>query len=289
LEAGSYPTSIEEIAAWQKANKTASEEARRRFIQFVVLSAISFSPRLGLRLAFKGGNALRFIHGNPRSTVDLDFTADGDLPDDSAKITALLNAGLKSLQARTRVKARCQSIKRKPPGADKTLPTYSIKVCFQLPGDRYYQNFEERKQFSEVVELEISFNDIVCETVLWRPHPSIEPLRSCSLEDIIAEKLRALLQQIPRERSRPQDVFDIASRVRELGHRLDLAKVSAFLKRKSDAREILPKKGAYNDEVRSRAAAGYETEVEAQTRAFIPFDEAWEEVLTLVRKLDIPD
>jgi predicted nucleotidyltransferase component of viral defense system len=254
-----------------------------------VLSAISSSPWLGLRIAFKGGNALHFIHGNPRSTVDLDFTVDGDLPDDSSEITALLNAALKAIQARTNVKARCQSIKRRPPGADKILPTYCVKICFQLPGDRYYQNFEERKQLSEVVEVEISFNDVVCEVVLWKPHPQIAPLRSCSLEDIIAEKLRALLQQIPRKRSRPQDVFDIASQIRASGPKLNLSKISAFLKQKADARHILPSKSAYNEDVRSRAASGYEAEIGVQTRSLIPFDEAWEEVLTLIGQLEIPD
>jgi len=84
-------------------------------------------------------------------------------------------------------------------------------------------------------------------------------------------------------------VFDIASRVRAFGPRLDLSKISAFLKRKSVARDILPHKSAYNEDVRSRAAAGYQTEIGAQTQNLIPFDEAWEEVLAFIRQLEIPD
>jgi predicted nucleotidyltransferase component of viral defense system len=287
LESRSYPTSVEEILPWRKANRATSEEARRRFVQVVILAAVASSTRL--HIAFKGGNALRFIHGNPRSTIDLDFTAFGDFPDNSVEIGDLVNAALKSTEGQFRVKARCQSIKRKPPSATKTLPTYSIKVCFQLPGDRYYQNFEDRQGFAEVVELEISFNDILCETIHWQIHPSAKPLLSCTLEDIIAEKLRALLQQIPRNRSRPQDVFDIASRVRAHPETLDLGKVSAFLLTKSEARAISPRKSAFNDEVRTRAVAGYDTEIGSQTSEFIPFDEAWEEVLRLVNRLAIPD
>jgi predicted nucleotidyltransferase component of viral defense system len=289
LETGSYPTSIDEIARWQQQNKTTREEARRRFVQFVVLTAISSSSGLAERVAFKGGNALRFIHGNPRSTIDLDFTAEGDFPDDSVQIAGLIDGALKSTQSQFRVKARCQSIHRNPRKLDKTLPTYNVKVCFQLPGDRYYQNFEDRKQFSEVIELEISLNDIVCETISWKPSTSGRPIRGCSLEDQIAEKLRALLQQIPRNRSRPQDVFDIASRVREHRGKLDLAKISEFLLRKSEGRIDSPRKSSFAAEVRCRAEAVYEPEIKVQTSAFIPFEDAWAEVLQLVSQLSIPE
>ena len=289
MEAGSYPTSIEEIAAWRTQNKTTLEEARRRFVQFVVLSAIASSPGLAPRLAFKGGNALRFVHGNPRSTIDLDFTGEGDFPDDPQEIAGLINVALKSTQGRLLVRARCQSIKRKPPRPEKTLPTYGIKVCFQLPGDRYYQNFDEKTSFSEIIELEISLNDIVCETISWKPSPSGKPLRSCSLEDQIAEKLRALLQQIPRNRSRPQDVFDIASRWREHRDAMNLEKVSEFLVRKSVGRIAPPRKSSFDDEVRSRAEAVYREEISRQTPEFIPFEEAWADVLQLVGRLSLPE
>jgi predicted nucleotidyltransferase component of viral defense system len=288
LETRSYPTAIEEIAGWQRQNEASVLEARRRFVQFVVLTAISSSPGLVQRIAFKGGNALWFIHGNPRSTIDLDFTAEGDFPDDSTQIVGLIDAALKSMQNQFRVKARCQSIHRNPPKRDRTLPTYNVKVCFQLPADRYYQNFAERKQFAEVIEVEISLNDVVCETILWKPSPSGNAIRSCSLEDQIAEKLRALLQQVPRNRSRPQDVFDIASQVRENRMKLDLGKISDFLLRKSEGRIDSPRKSSFDDEVRRRAEAVYAKEISAQTSAFIPFEEAWREVLQLVRELSIP-
>ena len=80
------------------------------------------------------------------------------------------------------------------------------KVCYQLPGDRYYQNFDEGRKSAQVIEPEISLNDIICETVSWKPDESSEPLLRCSLEDNLAEMLRALLQQPIHNRSRPQDV-----------------------------------------------------------------------------------
>ena len=288
MEAGSYPTSRDELTDWARQNKTTMDEARRRFVQFVVLVSMSSSSAFVSRVAFKGGNALRFIHGNLRSTLDLDFSAEGDFPDSPEEIKRLMDAALKTSERRYQVKARCQSIHRKPPGHDKTMPTYSLKVCYQLPGDKHYQNFEERKSFSEVVEVEISLNDLLCETDERELQAATKPLRVCTLEDIIAEKLRALLQQVPRKRSRPQDVFDIASMVRRHGATLDLGKVSEFLVRKSEVREIVATKSAFNGEVRERALVSYEAEIRPFTTEFIPFDEAWHDVLALVSRLDLP-
>jgi predicted nucleotidyltransferase component of viral defense system len=258
-------------------------------VQFVVLASMSSSNALVSRVAFKGGNALRFVHGNPRSTLDLDFSADGNFPDDVEAIKQLMDTALKTAEQHYRLKAKCQSCHRKPPGLDKTRPTYNLKVCYQFPGDRYYQNFEARTNFSEVVEIEISLNDVICETVEQELHPSAKPVRVCTLNDIIVEKLRALLQQVPRRRSRPQDVFDIASMIRRHGDTVDLSKISAFLLQKSEAREIIATKSSFNEPVREKAAVSYDQEVSPFTTAFIPFDEAWDEVLRLVSRLSIPD
>ena len=287
MEAGSYPTALEEVSAWRKTNKATLNEARRRFVQFVVLVSISMTRSLASRIVFKGGNALQFVYGNVRSTADLDFTAEADFPDDKQEIIRLFDAAFKTGLGRYRVKLRCQTIERNPPGLDKTMPTYRIKACFQMPGDRYYQNFDESKAFSEVIELEISINDLLCETMEKTFSTASSPVRVCTLEDIIAEKLRALLQQIPRKRSRPQDVFDIASMVRLRGD-LDLEKVSAFVTRKSEVRAISPKKSSYDETVRNLARSGYDDLIKPGMARYIPFDEAWQEVLSLVRRLTIP-
>jgi predicted nucleotidyltransferase component of viral defense system len=289
LEAGSYPTSITELSVWQKKNNATNEEARRRLVQFVVLASIGSSRDSVSRLALKGGNALRFVYGNMRSTLDLDFTAESGFPDNDEEIKTLLNSALKPAVRQFEIKARCQSVHRNPRRPDQTRPTYIIKICFQFPTDRYYKNFDERPLFPEVVELEISLNDVLCETIETSLSPTTQPVRVCSLEDILAEKLRALLQQLIRNRSRPQDVYDIASRWRASRTSIDLGKVSEFLLRKSVARDITPRKSSYNDSVRERASVNYDEEIKAQATVFIPFEEAWAEVIDVVRQLSIPD
>lgn len=289
MELGSFPTSLAELDPWRKANGATVEESRRRLVQFVVLTSVASSAQLFGKLVLKGGNALRFIHGNFRGTLDLDFTAEIDFPDDADAIRDLLDSALKRAARRFQVKARCQSVRRNPKKPEATLPTYGIKVGFQLPGDRHYQNFDERPSFAEVVELEISLNDVLCETIEWKLDESAKPIRVCSLEDILAEKLRALLQQVIRGRNRPQDVYDIASRMRERGADVDLAKITRFLIAKANARGIDPRKSSFDERARGLALENYDVEINAQATTFIPFDEAWAEVLSLVDRLGIPD
>ena len=259
----------------------------------MILASISSSTAFASRVAFKGGNALRFIHGNVRSTLDLDFSAEGDFPDSEADIKRLMDSALNKEERRYQVKARCQSIRRNPAGRDKTMPTYRLKVCYQFPGDRHFQNFDERlsagKTLSEVVEVEISLNDVLCETGDEQLEPGSRPLRVCTLDDILAEKLRALLQQIPRNRSRPQDVYDIASMVRKHSAVIDLGKVSSFLLQKAKARQIVATKSAFDAKVREKASATYDAQIRNFTTAFIPFEDAWAELLTFVSRLSIPD
>ncbi len=158
---------------------------------------------------------------------------------------------------------------------------------YLLPGDRLYNNFESSGNLPSTVDVEISINELVCEAVSFSLRPGGHALRVCSLDDIVAEKLRDLLQQPIRKRSRPQDVYDIANIVR-LGLILDVAKVSAYLIRKAESREIRPLKHSFDDTVKNLATIGYENLMAPNDPDFIPFDEAWARVLEFVSMLSIP-
>ncbi len=283
-----YPTSLAEIDSWRRLHATTSEEARSRFIQFVILTCVGSSP-WQRSVAFKGGNALRFVYQNPRSTVDLDFTANAQFPDDADQIQEMLNQALAIGSRRFGIKAKCQSVHRNPKSREKTLPTYEAKVSYVFPGDRYFEQFETvTRGLSRVVILEISLNDMICETTNVSLGPDDGPqIRVCTIEDIVAEKLRSLLQQKVRKRNRRQDVFDIARIVRTSGHALDRTKIPDFLMRKAAVRGIDVSVSAFDDEIRAKAAFEYERLEEDTGESFIPFDEAWPTVLGLVAELGL--
>jgi predicted nucleotidyltransferase component of viral defense system len=291
-----YPTSQADIPGWSKANGVPVSEARTRFAQFAILQCVGAASGLQTSLAFKGGNALRFIHGNPRSTADLDFTAvpvadRNGVPDSEDEIRRLLDEALLWAKNRFAVKMKCQRVNRKPPVTRGTLPTYDIGVGYQFPGERYYADYElPTRVVNSVVQVEISFNDVVCEVEPHSLEPGAPALTVCSLEDILAEKLRALLQQIPRNRTRPQDVFDIARMLAAYEARLDVGKIADFLVRKSVDRHVTPTKTAFADpRVRENAQSEYTQTLKLSQNDLIPFDTAWEAVLKLLDRLALPE
>jgi len=290
VTAGPYPRSIAEIDAWAHRNGTTGQEARRRFIQFVVMEAVA-AGAIGRRVVFKGGNALMLAHGSPRSTLDLDFSADGDVADDRDTLQQDFATAIRSTEGKFGVRMRVQSVKRKPKQiASSTWPTYELKIGYQLPGDRHFRDFDSyARPFNDIVKVDVSLNDVVCEMRAAKLlHGSI---RICSLNDIVAEKLRALLQQPIRNRNRCQDAFDIARIMRDHRGELDLDRVSRFLIEKAAARAIDARKSAFDAEVRKRASIDYEvlTETIGDDHADIAFDDAWAHVLELVQGLSLPE
>jgi predicted nucleotidyltransferase component of viral defense system len=116
---------------------------------------------------------------------------------------------------------------------------------------------------------------------------TIKSRKRVPLEDIIAEKLRALLQQPIRHRNRWQDVFDIARIVLHPEAQLDIDKVSTFFVRKCQHRDIQPHKSSFDENVRGLAEVDYDKRLRIQAPDnYIPFDDAWNAVLGMVRRLD---
>jgi predicted nucleotidyltransferase component of viral defense system len=86
-------------------------------------------------------------------------------------------------------------------------------------------------------------------------------VRAYSLLDLIAEKLRALLQQPKRNRNRRQDIYDIACLLKQFPLDSDeRAQLLALLHEKCRARDIEPTREALSHhEVRDRAAKDWNT------------------------------
>lgn len=283
-----YPTSFADIGRWAAENGVPVGEAKFRFAQYGVLRAIASSKALSGLLVFKGGNALDFVWQPNRSTRDLDFSArESNLG--AEQIRDLLAASLGRAARETGVAYQVQRVRQNPPGANKTFITYDITVGYALPDDqRSRQKIERGESVSQVVPVEISLNEPIC-AVVEVDIEGAHPLQVSSLEDIVAEKLRALLQQLIRNRSRCQDLLDIAVNLRkhpELNH----AQVAEYLLRKAAARDVPVSREAFRrEEIRERAAVGYE-ELAATTRnIFIPFPEAYAEVMAFVERLDLPE
>jgi predicted nucleotidyltransferase component of viral defense system len=283
-----YPVALRGIETWAAANGMSVSESKFRFAQFGVLQAVAGSRILSLNLVFKGGNALDFVWQPNRSTMDLDFSShDSTLTGE--RITELLTASLRGVSRSTGILYRVQRMKQQPPGDNRTFITFAGSIGYALPGDRRNHELLEQGLNSKAsVPIEISLNEPICGAVNVDVQ-SANPLSVCQLEDIVAEKLRALLQQPIRNRTRPQDVLDIAVVLRGKPA-LNADLVAEFLIQKAAARHVSVSRLAFHDEeIRLRARDGYDGLRETTRTTFIAFDEAFADVLTFVNRLRIPE
>lgn len=144
----------------------------------------------------------------------------------------------------------------------------------------------KRETSNHVAQVDISLNEPICastEFALDREHV----IRISTREDIVAEKLRALLQQPLRNRRRKQDVLDIAF-ILQNGPIPDPGEVARFLQLKSASRDVTVSHRAFHDpEIARRAQLEYDTLEPTARHRFIPFDEAWDTLIRFVDELPL--
>jgi predicted nucleotidyltransferase component of viral defense system len=112
-----------------------------------------------------------------------------------------------------------------------------------------------------VVEIEISFRDQVYHFQELRLEDAQVSVKAFSLSEIIAEKLRALFQQITRDRYRRQDVYDIAFLIENIEiNEHEKTEILDVLKLKCESRGIeIGIDSIDNPELKSRARDDWKT------------------------------
>ena len=261
-----------------------------------VLDALSEDHVLFEGYALKGGTALRLAYRAPRASVDIDLTSVVRHPDQPADEGAAeldtfcdrLDAALARVAGRhgfidLYVQSRAVIPKKKDP---RTFPAFRVTVG-------HARDDRQRRPYSGVVGLDVTLNDVVCEAEIvtvgeFDVHVS-------SLDDIVAEKLRSLLQQVARKRglNRPGDVYDLWFVVTRAARLLDAGAVGAFLVEKSRDKEGLGEITAalfHDPEVRDKASVGWEAIADRlpEGEALPAFDAAFNRVLAFVDGLPIP-
>ncbi len=236
-----------------KPLRTRLQEARKRlglpwdvlerdYLLSWVLASISQVDALRDTLVFKGGAALRKCYfGDYRFSEDLDFTAVGAVPTGAAMESAMQEAcaqAVKLLDPYVPVDIVCERhVERKPhPGGQEA---FDIRARFPW-----------HRQPQANVMVEVAVDEKLLRPSLKRPvhHDYGEPLEVTvavyALEEIVAEKLRALLQHLRAleqrgwVRSRARDYYDLWRILGEHREQLDLADFPDFLRQKCAIRDV---------------------------------------------------
>ena len=289
-----YPTRFNEIARWAEQERSPVPDATRKYVQYLILKAISDSRSLRNSMVFKGGNALEFFHLPNRATVDLDFSFVEPVANNQMHLESVQRQLVSAINPYTDgfgTILRVQGVRQNPRGQHVARATLRANVAYALHDQsNQLARLESGQPGANIVPVEITSNEVVCAWEEADLGDDKNSLLVATIEDIVAEKLRAILQQSVRNRHRRQDILDVASLWRQSDNSMRTNLISDFLVRKGEARDITATKSRFHDpEIRQRSATNY-TDLEATTRyTFIPFDEAWESVMDLVNQLDIPD
>lgn len=256
-----------DLSAWVTAAQANPVLLLQRQATEVILTAIGLSATLSDSLVLKGGALMALAFKSDRATGDVDFTAQTTPEDLVEQVRDELNGCIpESLRKLGHLDLLCrvQTIKKKPrPQNFENLefPALDISIGYARKGSPQEKGFL-KGQASTILSLEISFKDQVYEFQelhLFDPHVCV---KAFSINEIFAEKCRALLQQKAeyRDRYRRQDVFDLWHLLTHQREDIDKKLTLEILKAKCDKRGIDLNKTSLNDkEVYDRAAADWKT------------------------------
>jgi predicted nucleotidyltransferase component of viral defense system len=254
-----------DVRAWVESSRADPTRYRDRQVTEIVLTAIGLAPSLHASLVLKGGAAMALAFRSSRVTGDVDFTSMGE-PSDLAELMPELNG----LLPRTAIKlgyldllCQVQSVKKMPRAQnfeDHRFPALRVRIGSAKRGTAEVARLAASNA-SRVLDVEISFRDQVYGFQELNLTGAGVAIRAFTVHEIIAEKMRALLQQPVRYRNRRQDVYDIAFLIDE--HDLsasDRTTILTTLIEKCRNRGIQPDADSMDDpEIKRRARAEWDT------------------------------
>jgi predicted nucleotidyltransferase component of viral defense system len=218
------------------------EVLERDYLLSWILAGIGQVGSLRDTLAFKGGTALKKCYfGDYRFSEDLDFSGLGGVPTGNAMEQAIqdtCDAAAALLDEYAPVEIACERYTEKDPHP-------GGQEAFTIHG-----RFPWHRQPHTRVMIEITMDEKVLKPVQNRKviHEYGEPVeiqvQVYALEEIVAEKLRAILQHIEKlhergwSRSRARDYYDLWRVMGIYRDQMDLSDFVSFLREKCAVRNV---------------------------------------------------
>ncbi|MBA7878291.1 MULTISPECIES: nucleotidyl transferase AbiEii/AbiGii toxin family protein [unclassified Citrobacter] len=178
----------------------------------IVLSAIASSDYLRPKMIMKGGMLLGIRYRSTRFTEDIDFSTKMKLSElDEDEFRRELNEALlissDSLPYGVFCAIQSLGIQPKKNYENATFPSFNLKIGYARKSVSGEMERLERGQSPNTIKIDYSFNEIsfdVDDLVL-----DDDGVQSYNITDLMAEKIRSIIQQPYRNRNRRQDIYDL--------------------------------------------------------------------------------
>ena len=207
---------IIDIAGWVEGASGNPTLLLERQVTEIFLTALALSPPFSEKLYLKGGLLMGVVYKSPRLTADLDLTAalepDPNIDETMQRALDLAFPRAAALLGYPDIQCRVQTIKRRPRPdffEEASFPALKLSIGYARRDSRQAEHLKDRRS-PNTLQADISFNEPVHAVQVIRLGTNGSTIRAYSLTDLIAEKLRALLQQEGRNRYRRQDIYDLA-------------------------------------------------------------------------------
>ncbi|WP_420456190.1 nucleotidyl transferase AbiEii/AbiGii toxin family protein [Rubrivirga sp.] len=263
--------------------RPASPDQRARL---AVLAALRLHDDLARDYVLKGGLVLQRVYGSPRASDDIDLNHvrahENALTDAHARtlqdVCDRLGAGLGQTASEFGLDAASLRVVK----WSDLLPTVFAEARYRTDDDEPAEG---------AVEVQVTLCERVCHTALARIDGV--PVLASTLDDVVADKLKVLLQQRRRHKVRHSDVYDLWFALAEAPFVPDPAVVrEALLVKLASWPSYLPLTAAAfrARAVRTFAEQGYRAlRAEQPALPFAPFDVVWEAIQAFVDAMGLPE
>ena len=266
--------------------ESAPDKGQRKFREAVhtILTAIANTPHLSADMIMKGGILLAVRYNSARYTTDIDFSTSKTLNEfDSDELQNELEKSLINCSEKLEYELDCrvQRFEVKPRHLEKpTFPSFNIRIGYAYRGSNEHKLLINKKS-STVIDIDYSLNEpmLNIDTISIGVNNN---LRVYALVDVIAEKIRAILQQVYRHRQRGQDIYDLFILIEKFPNLIadEGKKILSSLRIKSDARSLpIEKNSLRDDKIREFARVRYEQLTDEIEGELPDFNEAYKTVL----------
>jgi len=205
-----------------------------------VLVGIFNHPKLKNALLFKGGTCLKKCYfGNYRFSQDLDFTANSNLPS-SDKLFSLLSEAIENTQKQMNEFAPIELFFKK---YEEKNPHPEGQEAFTINAQFPWQREPLTKVMIEISKEETLVFPPASKKLIHKYGEDLDiDIQTYSLEEIILEKLRAILQHTKKlherdwNRSRARDYYDLWHIFNAFEKQLQLNNISNLLTQKCQSK-----------------------------------------------------
>lgn len=176
----------------------------------IILTAISSSEYLKPRMIMKGGILLGIRYQSSRFTTDIDFSSAEKLINiDQEEFKSELDESLTiaSTELTYGIKCSVQSLKVRPKDGG-TFPSFNLTIGYANTNNPGLMRRLLAGESPKTVKIDYSLNEMTYNTDEIKLEDD-NSISAYSFTDLIAEKIRSIIQQPYRGRNRRQDVYDL--------------------------------------------------------------------------------